>query len=84
MTFLCYVTSQCNQELPKAYFFKYKNAVFNGEQEKESIICVRMGLKNLSLAITPCLVMPNGDPREILRTIFLSHPRIIIQVTGKM
>ena len=24
-------------------FFKYENAVFNGEQEKESIIHVRMG-----------------------------------------
>ena len=24
-------------------FFKYINAVFNGEQDKESIICVRMG-----------------------------------------
>ena len=24
-------------------FLKYKNAVFNGEQEKESIICMGMG-----------------------------------------
>ena len=24
-------------------FLKYENAVFNGEQEKESIICVTMG-----------------------------------------
>ena len=24
-------------------FLKYKNVVFNGEQEKESIICMRMG-----------------------------------------
>ena len=50
-------------------FFKYKNAVFNGEQEKESIIHVRMGLKNPSLAIivchhSACLMMPNGDPRD--------------------
>ena len=56
--------------------FKYKNVEFNAEQEKESIICVRMGKKNLSLAITIChhsesLVMPNGDP---LDRFFLSHP----------
>ena len=31
------------QELLVAFFFKYKNAVFNGVQEKESIICVRVG-----------------------------------------
>ena len=24
-------------------FFKYENVVFNGEQEEQSIICVRMG-----------------------------------------
>ena len=43
--------------------------VFNGEQEKESIICVRVGSKNPSLVITVChhsasLLMPNGDPRD--------------------
>ena len=44
---------------------KYKNS---GEQEKESIIRVRVGLKNPSLEITVChhsasLMMQNGDPR---------------------
>ena len=43
--------------------------VFSGEQEKESIIRVRMGLKSPSLVITVChlsasLVMPIGDPRD--------------------
>ena len=42
--------------------------VLSGEQEKESIIRVRMGMKNLFLAITDChhlasLVMPIGDPQ---------------------
>ena len=50
--------------------FSNINEVFlSGEQEKESIIRVRMGLKNLSLVITIChhsasLVMPIGDPRD--------------------
>ena len=37
--------SQHIQELLQAFlmFFKYKNAVFNGEHEKEFIIRVRMG-----------------------------------------
>ena len=40
-----------------------------GEQEKESIIRVRVGLKNPSLGITVChrsasLVMPITDPRD--------------------
>ena len=39
-----------------------------GEQEKESIIRVRMGWENPSLEITDChhlasLMMPNGGPR---------------------
>ena len=50
-------------------FYKHKNAMFNGEQEKKSIICVRVGEKNSPLATTVChhsasLVMPNGDPRD--------------------
>ena len=50
-------------------YFKNENALFNGEQEKESIICVRMGLKKPSLAITIChhsasIVMSNSDPRD--------------------
>ena len=49
--------------------FTCKNAVFNGEQEKEPIICVRMGKKNMSLRITVChhsasLVMPICDPQD--------------------
>ena len=43
--------------------------VSNGEQEKESIIRVRVGKKNPSLWITNCqhsarLVIPNGDLRD--------------------
>ena len=46
------------------------NAVLNDEQEKESIIRVRMGSKNPYPVITVChhsasLVMPNSDPRGI-------------------
>ena len=37
----CYITSRHNQELLGAYF-ENKKAKFNGEQEKESIICVRV------------------------------------------
>ena len=50
-------------------FLKTQKLVFNGEQEKESITPVRMGLENPSLVITIChhlasLVMPNDDPRD--------------------
>ena len=50
-----------------SFFLNYENAVFNGEQEKESIISVRMGCINLSFVITvshhsASLVMPIGDP----------------------
>ena len=42
----------------------------SGEQEKESIICVRVGQKNSSLAITkPC-----DAKRRSLGQIFLSNP----------
>ena len=40
VTSSCHVTSQHIQELLGA-IFQTKNVVFNGEQEKESIICVR-------------------------------------------
>ena len=64
----CHVTSKRFQELLEA-FLKYKNVIFNGEQEKEFIIPVRMRYKNMYLVITVChhsasLVMPNGDPRD--------------------
>ena len=43
--------------------------VFNGEQEIESIIHVRMGSKNPSfmIMITVCdrFMMPNDDPQEV-------------------
>ena len=47
-------------------FFKCKNAVFNGVavQEKESIICIRMGPRGR--------VMTNRDHEG---QIFLSHPQ---------
>ena len=40
--------------------------IFNGKQGKESLICVEVGYKNLSLEITVCLrsaslTKPNGD-----------------------
>ena len=41
------------------FFFKQKKAVFNGEQEKESIIHVRMGSKSPA-----SLVTPNRDPQD--------------------
>ena len=49
--------------------FKYETMLLNGEQEKESIICVRMGSKNVSLAITDCphsasLVVPNPHTQD--------------------
>ena len=67
MASLCYVVSQLIE-----VFKKNKNAVSNCEPREEkinkkAIICVRMGKKKLSLAISIChhsasLVMPNGDP----------------------
>ena len=56
--------------------FKHENAVFNGEQEKESICRVRVESKNLSLGITVCyqsasLMMTNGDPWD---RYFYTHP----------
>ena len=42
MTSSCDNASQHVQERLGTYF-KFKNAEFNGVQEKESIICVRMG-----------------------------------------
>ena len=51
-------------------FFKLKKAVFNGEQENDSSIYVRMESKNAALVITVChhsasLVMPNSDPQDV-------------------
>ena len=39
---------------PSGSLLKYKNAVFNFEQEKLSIICVKKGRENQSLGITDC------------------------------
>ena len=50
-----YVASQRIQELLEAFFtFSNKNKVLSGEHGNESIICVRKGYKNTSLAITIC------------------------------
>ena len=62
-------------------FFKYKNAVFNSVQEKDSIICVRVGWRNPYLAITICHhsaspVMPNGDPWDRPHTIVPGDKKI--------
>ena len=59
-------------------FFKYKKMIFNGVQEKESIILVRIGLKIPSLVIIVChhlasLVMPNGDHWDGFFSIPISH-----------
>ena len=69
MSYLSVFKKFRNQIFKLYLSLNYKNAVFEGEQEKESIIRVRMGLKNLSLTITVChhsasLVMPIGDPRD--------------------
>ena len=59
-----YVSSEHIQELVGA-FFQYENAVFNGKQEKESIIRVRMGIEKSA----PCdhhLSSP-GKPRDTKR-----------------
>ena len=44
------VASQRIQEI-KGACFKYRNAVFNGVQENELVIFVRMGYENAFLAI---------------------------------
>ena len=59
------------------FFFSNINEVLSDEQEKESIILVRMGKKNLSLSITNChhwasLVMPISDPWDVF-----FHPILI-------
>ena len=48
-------------------FFKYENGVFNSEQEKESIIRVRMGYKNPSQgsAIGITRLAEKNSPLEI-------------------
>ena len=58
-----HVASRRIQEFLGAFSFS------DGEQEKESIIRVRVGKKNPYLVITVChhpasLVMPNGDPGD--------------------
>ena len=67
-----HVPSQRIQDFQEAFFmfFQYKMwYLLVSEQEKESIIHVRMGWKNLSLVITVChhsasLMMPIGDPQD--------------------
>ena len=53
-------------ELLGAFILYSEHALFNGEEEKESIIIVRMGKKNTSFLISIChhsssLAMPNSD-----------------------
>ena len=67
MTSACGILSQRIYRLLEDYYKLIKKT--NGEQEKESIICVRVGLKNMTLGITVChhsagLMMPNNDPRD--------------------
>ena len=65
MTSSYHVASQ----LIQGAFFKHENAVFNGEQERESISRVRVGKKNPLLGTSIChrsasLLMPNVDPGD--------------------
>ena len=62
----CEIASKRIQGLLEAYFKNNKN---RGKQEKESIIRVRVGQKNPSLAIIVCrhwqsLMIPNSDPPD--------------------
>ena len=62
----------------------YKNAVFNGEQEKESILIFVCGCGGKILS----LVMPNGDSRDgcfyttLTLMIDLYDPTLISNQTG--
>ena len=65
--FICVYTVL--KSTPEYKGLKNNKAELNCEQEKESIICVRMRQKNPSLRITIChhfvnLIMPNSDPRD--------------------
>ena len=60
--------------------------VFNGKQGKESLICVEVGYKNLSLEITVCLrsaslMKANGDHRNVFfnptLTLIIYNPYIL-------
>ena len=58
-------------------FFSNINEVLSGEQERESIIRMKVGLKNPSIAITilhhsASLVMPIGDRRDGFFNPFLT------------
>ena len=78
------------------FFFPNINEVFRGEQEKEFIIRVRMGIENLSLAITiyhhsTSLVMSIGDPLDgffyptltlMMGFYILSHIEMIAKLEG--
>ena len=65
-----HVTSPHIQDFLEDFFmFSNINEVFSGEQEKESLIHMKMGYKNPSLVITVCrhsasLVMPISDPLD--------------------
>ena len=76
MTSPCRVSANSEIFWKPFYVFLIKSEVFSGAQDKVSIMSVRVGYKNPSLAITDChhsagLVMPIGDPRD---EFFLSHP----------
>ena len=73
VTALCEIASLRIHGLLETYFKR-------GEQEKESIIRVRVGLKHPSLGITVChhsasLVMTNGDPLD--RCFYPTHTLMI-------
>ena len=76
----CYViiTSPCRISVYSGFsgslfhVFPIKKEVLRGEQEKESIICVRVGSKNPSLVITIC--HNSGCHSVILKTDFQPHP----------
>ena len=47
----------------RSAFFKYENAVFNGEQEKESIFCAK-SITHDNGQPSATFVIPNHDPLD--------------------
>ena len=70
MSCVCHISAYSRTYGSLCHVLQILEMVFNGELEKESLIRVRMGQKNLSFGITNChhsasLVMPIGDPMDI-------------------
>ena len=63
---LSYVSSQHLQE-PLGVFCKIEYANFNGEQEKESIICVKIGKRHISLGNIVCYHLASHVMLTVIR-----------------